>query len=83
VQAVVAAHCKATGAVEGAECSRGGDDSKCSDAGSDCCANDERNEPADCADGYTPSNQPSSYDDCPNFTCHPPGDQVRRTPSCL
>jgi hypothetical protein len=53
----------------------GGDDSKCRDVANDCCANapPTGSEVAVCADGYTPSVQPSSYDDCPNYTCYPPG----------
>ena len=50
-----------------------GDRSKCRDDGNDCCANEAGGEPATCADGYTPSTQPQSYDDCPNYTCYPPG----------
>jgi hypothetical protein len=59
----------------GSSAAIGGDDSKCRDVANDCCANapPTGSEAAVCADGYTPSVQPSSYDDCPNYTCYPPG----------
>lgn len=43
---------------------------QCMDIGSDCCAN-WPNEPAQCSDGYYPSTQPTSYDNCPNYQCLP------------
>ena len=46
-----------------------GDASKCRDNGNDCCANQAAGEPAQCYDGWLPSNQPQSYDGCPNYTC--------------
>ena len=49
-----------------------GDSSKCRDNSNDCCANQAAGEPAQCADGWLPSNQPQSYDGCPNYTCMPP-----------
>lgn len=48
---------------------------KCCDRSNDCCANQAAGESAECADGWVPSTQPQSYDDCPNYTCLPP-------PSC-
>ena len=47
--------------------------SMCRDSGGDCCANEASDDPATCADGYTPSKQPQSYDNCPNYACHSDG----------
>ena len=46
----------------------------CRDWGNDCCANMNDGERAACADGYTPSRQPTSWDSCeyqclPDSTC--------------
>ena len=49
-----------------------GDPSKCRDIEHDCCANEASGEAAECADGWVPSHQPQSFDDCPNYTCLPP-----------
>ena len=45
----------------------------CQDGGNDCCANEWSGEPAACAPGYEPSEQPHSYDNCPNYVCIPAG----------
>ena len=44
---------------------------QCRDEGNDCCANDNQGEPASCSPGFSPSDQPTSYDDCPNYECVP------------
>ena len=45
------------------------DSSKCRDSGNDCCANLVVYEWATCAEGYHPSHQPLSWNECPNYTC--------------
>ena len=51
----------------------------CQDNGNDCCANENSGEPASCADGFSPSAQPTSYDDCPNYECVPDATCVEPT----
>ena len=51
----------------------------CQDNGNDCCANEPGGEPESCADGYSPSAQPTSWDDCPNYECVPDATCVEPT----
>eukprot|EP01045_Picozoa_sp_COSAG04_P007982 COSAG04_NODE_433_length_14482_cov_11.959466_6_plen_222_part_00 len=44
---------------------------QCRDEGNDCCANDNQGEPASCPPGFSPTAQPTSWDDCPNYECVP------------
>ena len=53
-------------------------DPNCRDPGDDCCANELEGESAACADGFVPSNQPQSWDGCPNFVCEPCGGTTGR-----
>eukprot|EP01043_Picozoa_sp_COSAG02_P007270 COSAG02_NODE_215_length_28614_cov_43.077047_19_plen_269_part_00 len=46
----------------------------CTDSAQDCCANTRGNEWMDpeyatCVDGFEPTTQPTSYDNCPNYKC--------------
>lgn len=50
----------------------------CTDNAEDCCANTRGNEWMDpeyatCVDGFEPTTQPTSYDQCPNYKCVPAG----------
>ncbi|GMI33882.1 hypothetical protein TeGR_g5961, partial [Tetraparma gracilis] len=59
------------------------DSSQCRDIANDCCANEASGESAVCADGWVPTHQPQSFDDCPNYTCVPDDDHDEYVPSPL